>query len=132
MSETAIETSSKEKNAHPKLADKEKEGGPAILRVRAILPGYYDHIRRRLGDIFTLRPYQITVVDPLTRKPALDDNFKPKMRTLTVKEQFSGNWMEPVADDEEETLTSAQAALDDAQREIRDGRHPSTAKRRRE
>lgn len=119
-------------------ADYETTERPAIfptdsLWVRAIKQGYYGLCRRRVGDVFELKPYEITVVDPTTRKPVLDSHFKPQLRILTIEEQFSGNWMEVVGDDDEERelITGSQAAIDQANREIRTGTHPSTPRRSR-
>lgn len=54
------------------------------VRVRAVRLGYYQHLRRRVGDVFT----------------------------LTNPAHFSPIWMQPVAVTEPERVTGAQAALD--------------------
>lgn len=58
------------------------------IRVRATRTGYYEHVRRREGDVFTLIPRTIPVMDRKTGKPTGDS------RILTAKEQFSEVWME--------------------------------------
>lgn len=95
----------------------------ATIKVRATRLGEYEYCRRREGDVFVLKPREITVVDPVTRMPLIE-NGKPKTRVLTAEEQFSPRWMERVDDDTPEALTSAQEALDHAQTEITEARRP--------
>ena len=47
--------------------------------------GFYNHVRRRGGDVFTLIPQE-----------GLDKDGKPK--TITPDQQFSKRWMERVDD----------------------------------
>jgi hypothetical protein len=54
-----------------------------VLKVRAIRVGYYDHVRRREGDVFIIK-------DP---------------------KEFSKVWMEPVKPNVPEQVTSAPEAL---------------------
>lgn len=100
--------------------------GPRI-KVRATAMGEYEYARRRPGDVFTLKPRYITVVDPVTRKPVVE-NGNPKMRLLTADEQFSERWMERI-DRGEETITTAQDALNQATDEINEGRRPGRTRR---
>ena len=57
------------------------------MRVRAKLPGYYDHVRRRPGDEFTLRVIKGHIQGP-------DGKLSPKV--FSVDEQFSSIWMEKI------------------------------------
>lgn len=56
------------------------------MKVRATQLGYYDHARRRVGDVFTIR----------------------------TEAEFSARWMTRVPDATPERRTSAQQALDQA------------------
>jgi hypothetical protein len=93
------------------------------IKVRATQMGEYEYARRRDGDVFTLKPREVTVVDPITRKPIIEHG-KPKMRILTAEEQFSSRWMERIDEGAEDTITTAQAALNNATEEINEGRRP--------
>lgn len=87
---------------NPKPADDKRSVARAqddvkrTRRVRAIKLGYYDDKRRRLGDVFLIRP-------PYTAKNTIGkevpDKDDPTIRrtpeTVTVDE-FSDNWMEDV------------------------------------
>jgi hypothetical protein len=101
--------------------------GPRI-KVRALQMGEYEYARRREGDVFTLKPREISIIDPGTRKPILE-NGKIKTRLLTAEEQFSERWMEKISDDQDETLTTAQGALNKATDEINEGRRPMARRR---
>jgi hypothetical protein len=96
--------------------------GPRI-KVRATVMGEYEYARRREGDVFTLKPREITLVDPVTRKPIIE-NGKFKTRLLTAEDQFSSRWMERISDEAEETITGAQAALNKETDAINEGRRP--------
>jgi hypothetical protein len=54
--------------------------------------------------VFTLAPYEITVVDPQTQTHT-------GKRILTVDEQFSEKWMTKVDEETPEKTSSSQAAL---------------------
>lgn len=65
---------------------------------RDIYVGYYNHLRRRGGDVFILRPVIrerfVKVIDPVTKK---EINSRKKERLLiTAEMQFSQRWMEKV------------------------------------
>ncbi|MDD5199265.1 MAG: hypothetical protein PHC88_05625 [Terrimicrobiaceae bacterium] len=87
------------------------------MRVRAIREGYYGRgpggeIVRHVNDVFTLVPYEITIVDVRTQRRTLDPATKlPAMKLISVEDQFSDNWMERVPDDEKEIVTSSQQAI---------------------
>jgi hypothetical protein len=96
--------------------------GPRI-RVRSISPQpiYYDFMRRYEGDVFTLVPKWVTVVDKNTTKP-IKENGVIKRVVRTAEEQFSSETMERVEDEEQETVTTAQEALTKQQDEITESR----------
>jgi len=93
------------------------------IKVRATRTVFYEHARRREGDVFVLRQRIITETDPKTGRALLDDKKQPKQRILTAEEQFSCRSMERVDDDEPEHTTTAQEALDKAADELK----PQTA-----
>jgi hypothetical protein len=72
------------------------------MKVRAIKLGYYEHIRRRVGDVFELIP--------------LKDS---KGKTISIEQQFSDKWMEKVAKGTPEKSTGAQAALNAEQASLK-------------
>ena len=86
------------------------------IKVRATQMGEYEYMRRREGDVFTLKPRMIT----LTTKGRIDmdEHSHPKMRLLTAEEQFSPRWMERVDVEEMEMTTGAQVALSRATEDI--------------
>jgi hypothetical protein len=101
-------------------------GGPAFnegqhlplqsLKVRAIQDGYIGDgptgaIYRHAGDVFTLLPRAIAVLDKKTGEVAIGDDGEPLTRTVTVADQFSNVWMEVVAGDVPEKITTAQQGL---------------------
>jgi hypothetical protein len=102
--------------------------GPTI-KVRALQLGEYEYCRRRPGDVFVLKPREVSI----TKKGELMmENGKAKMRLLTAEEQFSSRWMQRVQDDTPEIATSAQEALDRAQEELTEGRRPGRPRKERE
>jgi len=69
------------------------------IRVRALADGYYEHIRRREGAVFTLVPRRLT--DP--RQIADHEKRHPGSNgILTAEQQFSERWMEKVSANERE------------------------------
>lgn len=72
---------------------------PDFIKVRALRDGYIGDgpsgmIYRYAGDVFTLQPRHVSDV-----------------LTISPERQFSKIWMERVADDEPEKLTTAKAGL---------------------
>ena len=65
------------------------------MRVRATRAGYYDHLRRREGDVFTLASITGLVMDVKTGQHV--------SATIPPEKQFSSRWMEKVADTSPET-----------------------------
>jgi hypothetical protein len=100
--------------------------GPRI-KVRATRTGEYEYARRREGDVFTLKPREMTVLDPVTGKPVVEGG-KIKTRLLTAEKQFSERWMERVDGDAEETITGAQAAINIQTEAINEGRRPGRSR----
>lgn len=97
--------------------DKERER----IRVVALSLGYYDHLRRREGDVFTLTPKVITVmtVDGAgNHKKVFDEKGKPKTRIQTAEEQFSPRWMERVEMKAKDTISTSKQALQKKHDEI--------------
>lgn len=84
--------------AEPATAPKAKAKRVKV-RVLAGMTGYYDHARRREGDVFYI-----------------DDNGK----------DFSPRWMERVAASTPEQISTAQQAIDAAHDDIISGRQPAT------
>jgi len=81
---------------------------PRTVRVRAIRLGYYDDKRRRLGDVFLIRPpFTVKNVD---RVPDPDPEIKKIPETIEVDE-FSDNWMEKVPGNTPLKTTTAKEDL---------------------
>lgn len=78
------------------------DGQRERIRVRATRTGYYEHVRRREGDVFTLIPRSIPVMDRKTGKPT------GEMRIFTAKEQFSEVWMELAPATARETVSTSK------------------------
>lgn len=93
--------------ARTSATDKDKQArADAVkdrIRVRATRTGYYEHIRRREGDVFTLIPRRIPVMDEDTGKP-----IPGETRIYTAREQFSENWMEFAPAATRETLSTSK------------------------
>jgi len=109
-------------------------GGAGTIRVRATATGYYEHTRRREGDVFDLKPREGVVTEVIRENPD-DPNSNPKLdprthlpltrtvtRTITAEEQFSDRWMERVDDDEQERISTSRDAIRKAHDEMLGGR----------
>ena len=109
-------------------------GGAGTIRVRATATGYYEHIRRREGDVFDLKPREGTVTEVLHENPD-DPDSDPKLdprtnlprtrtvkRTITAEEQFSDRWMERVDAAEQERISTSRDAIRKAHDEMLSGR----------
>jgi len=66
------------------------------IRVRAIRTGYYEHIRRREGDVFDLVPRQ-GFTNEVVREAGKRPRKVQKPYVLTAEDQFSVEWMEEVS-----------------------------------
>jgi hypothetical protein len=89
------------------------------IMVRATATGYYNHARRREGDVFSLFPQEGMVTVPITNEDGeqlYDRNDLPMTKEVPAiippERQFSRNWMEVVNADEEERISTAQQAID--------------------
>lgn len=69
------------------------------MKVRAILFGYYNNEKKRIGDEFELVAIKAPVFDK-NGKPVKDESGKQKVEIISPEKQFSKNWMEKI--DEEE------------------------------
>lgn len=81
------------------------------IKVRAvgepdIYVGYYNHLRRRGGDVFILRPLvrdrAIKVQDPISKR--MIATKKTEKILITAEEQFSERWMEKVDNSAKENM----------------------------
>jgi hypothetical protein len=105
---------------------------PEEIRVRATKLGWYDLKRRRVGDIFTLRPVEVSVrqFDERTKisRVMRNEDGSPQMRTVSAEQQFSFNWMERVSNEYAETRPiGAQEALKHTTDELKSWRQPQKA-----
>lgn len=89
------------------------------MKVTAIGFGYFDHIRRREGDVFS-------IPDAPRRKPSPKElqYHGEAMKLATdkngeVPQAYSGVWMRPVKENTPERVTTSQKALDRRTEEIR-------------
>jgi hypothetical protein len=83
------------------------------MKVRALRIGYYDHVRRREGDVFELKPV----------KGHKREGGKLVPHVFTVEEQFSHVWMEKVAKNTPEKTSTAQQALNAASADLKAIKH---------
>lgn len=91
---TSVQGRTPEKQRIPGTGETRQRGGP--IKVRAKQMGYFDHIRRRVGDVFTI---------PADRHPA---DHKTKPGELI---HFSSRWMEVVDPRTPERITTPNQAL---------------------
>lgn len=121
------------------------------MKVKATRLGYYDLVRRREGDVFELRPIQTVdfaavLTDLRSRvtpeagaamtvgqaREAVRRNPEAKwpQRTMTVEEQFSSVWMEPVDAKTPGSVSTAQQNIQRQHDEIVAGRTPQGSRSR--
>lgn len=89
------------------------------VKVMATAVGYYDHKRRRVGDVFVIsgEKYEADVLWPPTPKDhPMAGQVRFKKGDLKF---FSSRWMERVAASTPERETSAPEALKAAQEDLR-------------
>ena len=84
------------------------------MKVRATQLGFYNQIRRRVGDVFILR-----AKDGMVASPGGNGFVKKK---FTVQDQFSSLWMEKVSDNTKVKTTSAPEALKKENDELKEDR----------
>jgi hypothetical protein len=96
--------------------------GPGSFKVRATAVGYIYEKRRRVGDVFILRPVTGTfseqILDKQTGEPKMTEGMllnspltREVKKTLTAKEQFNPRWMERVDASTPVKITSGNEAL---------------------
>lgn len=89
------------------------------MKVRATRLGYYNHVRRYEGDVFSI---------PDTPRRKLTDREKQRSELMAVMDKDGtvpavfGTWMQRVDDRARESITSAQDALNKTSQEIKAGR----------
>lgn len=100
--------------------EREQLDGPRI-KVMAKRMLYYEHLRRREGDVFYLSPKLVTMVDKKTTRPIVEKG-QIKKKLFTAEEQFDPDIMERVDEAEPERITTSQQALDKAQDELNEAK----------
>jgi|SRR6185503_1376806 len=138
---TMLETKGGTEQPHPTMAPRAARSGAGLLpppgrshdrsielagtapqgmRVRATAPGYYNHIRRREGDVFTLVSREGLISEPVVDTETGEQRVHPRtgepmfrqvQGVLTPEEQFSDKWMEAVSDEEQETISTSRDAI---------------------
>ena len=80
--------------------------------------GFFDHLRRRPGDVFAIPDEPRRLLFPAEQK-AVEFNDQAKESYAAIKDKdgkipqaFSFRWMEPVGDAAPEVTSTAQQALD--------------------
>ena len=86
-------------------------------RVRATRLGYYNHVRRREGDVFLLDPP--TERDQLVYLPVKRGDPRLQEMQTVVCDPFSTQWMEDVDDSTPKRVTATTAALRKQHEELR-------------
>jgi len=88
------------------------------MKVRALQNGYYNHLRRREGDVFELVPIKGH------KRIRNEDTGQEKLveHLFTPEEQFSTRWMEKVAKNTPTKVSTAQQSLNEVQRNLKSGR----------
>ena len=90
-----------------------------IIKVRATAVCYYDEERKRIGDVFTLKPRTGTftelVLDRKTNKPERDKNgfalTQEVEKVLSAEDQFNPKCMERVPLDTPDKITTGNEEL---------------------
>lgn len=102
------------------------------MKVRATRDGYYNHIRRRTGDVFELVPTERIINffkdHTLREKVRLNPMATWPKETVSPKDQFSESWMEKVDSKTPESVTTSQQAINKAHDEIAAGRTPQSTR----
>ncbi len=78
------------------------------MKVKATRTGYIYHVRRREGDVFTLKPIEAMVRE----KDHTTGREKFVTKILTPEDQFSPNWMEKVEAKVPEKTSTSQQEID--------------------
>lgn len=88
------------------------------MKVKATRTGFIYHLRRREGDVFTLKP-----IKGFKR----DENGVAKPIVITPEQQFSSKWMERVDERVPERISTAQQEINKKHDEIMAERGASVA-----
>ena len=109
----------KEKDTKRGKAEVASQPKPAsgTIRVVATRLGFYGHLRRRPGDVFTLRPY----------KGHRRNGNKLDPVEVSADQQFSDRWMEKVDKSTPEKVTTSQEALNATSDSIKRDKHMAKA-----
>lgn len=80
------------------------------VRVQQGMTGYYEHLRRREGDVFSIpdEPRRKVSEKELQHFPAVKDVMR---KDGTVPQHYSSRWMEPAGPAETERTTKAQEII---------------------
>lgn len=93
--------------AKPQVTPEAPKQGEARFKVRAVRDGYYDHIRRREGDVFVVN----------------ESAFSDAHGDPAVTHRRAG-WMERVNERTPERVTGSQDAVDRVNNQLREERLP--------
>ena len=105
------------------LAQNYAEGPRIKVRETGPRTRYYDFARRRPNDVYYLVPQIVTVIDPITGNPVME-NGKVVTRIVTAEEQFNPNTMIRVDENEPENISTAQGAINKMQDELGEEKAP--------
>lgn len=94
------------------------------MKVRAIRPGFFNHIRRREGDVFSIPDKPVR---KLNAKELASGSFDAVVNKAGEVPAAFGSWMEQVGKSEPERTTTAQQALNKASDELKAGKAPAEA-----
>jgi hypothetical protein len=92
------------------------------MRVRALSTGYYDHKRRRQGDVFDLIPIEGHKLEITRNAEGRRVSEKLVKHKFTPQEQFSEKWIEKVDKQTPLKVSTAQKALNAVQQDLKSGR----------
>lgn len=94
------------------------------MKVRATMTGYFDHLRRREGDVFTIPDEPRRDKWPKENQRAFDE---AKGKDGKVPQAYSTRWMEPVSAAVPEKISTAQEAVNKASADIKAGKQAGKA-----
>jgi hypothetical protein len=83
------------------------------MKVMAIATGFFDHMRRREGDVFSI---------PATPAKKANEEQAAKLGVKkgdSIPSAFSARWMQPVASSTPDRVSTAQQALNKKQDELK-------------
>lgn len=94
------------------------------MKVRALMTGYFDHLRRREGDVFVIPDEPRRNKYPSESQEAFEDAAASDGK---VPQAFSTRWMERVSNSVPEKTSTAQEAVNKMSNEIKAGKQKSSA-----